>query len=80
MTAMNLCACGCAARSRRPKIQVVPAADLAKAVRDVVGEMCPNPAPATAKSAGKGAFRFLSCEERLGYTAHAGSHGKDATR
>jgi hypothetical protein len=33
--------------------------NLRETVRDAVGEMCPNPAPATAKGAGDGAFRFV---------------------
>src|SRR6266571_5426141 len=39
--------------------------NLGKAVRDAVGEMCPNPAPATQEGPGNGAFLFARADDGI---------------
>src|SRR5947208_16360305 len=69
----HVCACG--VRGEEPADEGshwFQPQNLGRAVRDAVGEMCPNPAPATEKGPGNGAFLFERPEARR----RAGSRGR----
>ena len=64
----HVCACG--VRGEEPEAKGshrFQPQNLGRAVRDAVGEMCPNPAPATPKGPGDGAFPFSSRERSAGF-------------